>query len=574
MVIIDLRGRGRLAAAGLLLLLVVAILLRGAGQAVRLAREALAPPPAAIRKVARPDRVVALTFDAAFGVEDAPAIVEALAKAGLPATFFVTGGWLERQAGLAARLPALGCEVGNATFSYLHLDVLGPEGLREELRRTEALIQRHTKKKPELFRPPFGEESPETLAIAHEQGYRTVLWTVDTLDWRNPSPGFIAARVERHLAPGTIFRFSTAGRHTAAALPEIARLLARRGYRAVRLSDLLLREDSYVDGRTGEQRPLPGTRPGERPVLVDWWRRWRVGVRPGVTLAGRPMAGLLPEEVRREVEELARQVDRPAVPARWDPAGGVVRPERPGQRLNVPETVRAVLEADRNTAVQPLVSPIAPAVVSGMFNAVYQGRPDGRRAALMFNVSWGNEVLPQLLAELDRAKVKATFFVEGRWAERFPDLLRSIGERGHCLGSHAYRHVDPSKLPAGELVRSLAMTREAVQRGGFRLAPLFAPPAGAFSPEVVRTAAAEGYWTILWSADSIDWQRPAPSVIIERVLRKISPGGLVLLHPTEPTVQALPGLISALRNLGYELVTVPELLPGFPGPDQRRGEAS
>ncbi|MGE5508088.1 MAG: hypothetical protein ACM3RP_06375, partial [Chitinophagales bacterium] len=100
------------------------------------------------------------------------------------------------------------------------------------------------------------------------------------------------------------------------------------------------------------------------------------------------------------------------------------------------------------------------------------------------------------------------------------------------------------------------------------------PPAGAFSPEVVRTAAAEGYWTILWSADSIDWQRPAPSVIIERVLRKISPGGLVLLHPTEPTVQALPGLISALRNLGYELVTVPELLPGFPGPDQRRGEAS
>lgn len=562
MVIIDLRGRGRLAAAGLLALLVLGVLVRGAGQVVRLTAGALHAPPAAIRKVARPDRVVALTFDAAYGVEEAPAIVAALGKAGLPATFFVTGAWLERQADLAAKAATQGLELGNATFNYLHLDVLGTEGLRDELRRTERLIDRHSRQTTKLFRPPFGEENPEALAVAQELGYRTVLWTVDTLDWQNPSPSFIAGRVERHLAPGTIFRFNTAGRHTAAAVVEVGRVLARRGYRAVRLSELLLSEDCYVDNRTGEQRSLPGAQAGERPVLVDWWRRWRTGVRPGVTLNGEAMAGLLPEEVRQRVEGLARRVDRPAEPARWEVSTRVVVPETPGQRLDVSATTRVVLEAERGASVAPVVRTIGAPVVAGMFSPVYLGSTDGRRAALMFNVSWGNEVLPRLLEVLRQERVKATFFVEGSWAERFPELLKAIGAGGHCLGSHAYQHVDPTRLPETELVRSLALTREAVRRGGFELAPLFAPPAGAVSAEVVRRAAAEGYWTILWSADSIDWQRPAPQVIVDRVMSKISPGGLVLLHPTEPTVQALPGLISALRGLGYELVTVPALLPG------------
>ncbi|HHW14219.1 MAG TPA: polysaccharide deacetylase, partial [Firmicutes bacterium] len=112
-----------------------------------------------------------------------------------------------------------------------------------------------------------------------------------------------------------------------------------------------------------------------------------------------------------------------------------------------------------------------------------------------------------------------------------------------------------------ELLESLARTRQAVVRAGAVLSPLFAPPAGAVDAEMARTAAEAGYWTIMWTADTIDWQRPAPTVIRERAARKLVPGCFVLMHPTVPTVEALPGILEDLRRAGYEAVTVPELLP-------------
>ncbi|MGE5552760.1 MAG: polysaccharide deacetylase family protein [Betaproteobacteria bacterium] len=559
--VIDLRGRGRRATAGLLLLAMLWLLARGAGLVAREVAAVVSPGPVAIRRVVRTDRVVALTFDAVWGVEEAEAIVAALAQNGLAATFFPSGRWLAQRGELALRMIQQGFEFGNATESYPHLDALPPEVQAEEIHRADARLTRLTGRKVTLFRPPYGELTPTAALVAKELGYRIVLWSVDALDGRNPPPDLIVGWVERHLAPGAIIRLTTAGRTTARAIPLLAELLKRHGYRAVTLSDLLWPDNYCVDRETGEQKPLPGSQAGERPVLQDFWERWRRGVKKGVTLAGRPVGGALPQEARQVVEELARQLDRPAREATWDGARGAVRPEAPGRRVDVDATLRAILAAPPGTDVQPVVRTVAPRVVSGMFSPVYRGRAEGRRAALMFNVAWGNEVLPQLLTELARAGVKATFFVEGRWVERFPALLREIAGGGHVLGSHAYRHLDYRQRPPAALRESLSLTEKAVQEAGAALAPLFAPPGGAVNAQMVRAAAEAGYWTIMWTADTIDWQRPAPEVIRERVRCKLTPGCLVLMHPTVPTVQALPGLISDLRAAGYALVTVPELLP-------------
>jgi peptidoglycan/xylan/chitin deacetylase (PgdA/CDA1 family) len=404
-------------------------------------------------------------------------------------------------------------------------------------------------------------EAPGAAQAAQELGYRTVLWSVDAQGGKNPPPELIAALVEQNLSPGAIVRLTTAGTTTAEAIPLVAGILAKRGYRAVTVSELLLPDNYYVDRESGEQRALPGSRAGERPVLAEWWERRRCGAKRGVTLEGRPMEGLLPPEVRREVEELARRVDRAPVDARWDAARNRVEPEVEGRRVAVEATVAAVLAAPPGTAVSLKTEKVAPRVVEGMFSPVYRGRTDGRRAALMFNVAWGNEVLPGLLDELDRAGVKATFFILGEWANRFPELLGEIARRGHCLGSHAYLHVDLTVRTPEEVRASLRRTEEAVKKGGGELAPLFAPPSGAVTSALARLAAREGYWTVMWTADTIDWQRPDPEVIRARVLAKLVPGTLVLMHPTEPTLKALPGLIGDLRSRGYSLVTVPELLP-------------
>lgn len=559
--VIDLRGRGRRVSAGLLLLLGGWLLVQGAGQVVRQVTAELRPAPVVIRRVARTEKLVALTFDAVWEGEEAEAVHAALLRHRLSATFFPAGPWLSSQGELIRKWAAEGFEFGNATESYPHLDALPPEVQREEVRRADARLTRLLGRKVTLFRPPHGESTDEALLTAHELGYRAVLWTVDALDGRNPPPEFIATRVAQHLSPGTIVRLTTAGRTTAAALPLLADLLARRGYRAVTLSELLLRENYYVDQGTGEQRPLPGSRSGERPVLSEWWERRRHGVRRGVTLAGRPMEGLLAPEVRREVEELARRGDRGAQPARWDEARRVVVPEQAGRRVDVEATLEAVFKAQAGAAVQPVVRNEAPAVVAGMFSPVYRGSPQGRRVALMFNVAWGNEVLPQLLATLRQERVKATFLVLGQWADRFPGFLREISRGGHPVGSHAYDHLDFRERSSADLKESLRRTEEAIRRAGVTPEFLFAPPSGAVSPAMTRTAAAAGYWTIMWTADAIDWQLPEPAVIQARVRRKVVPGALVLLHPTEPTVRALPGLLAHLRREGYTLVTVRDLLP-------------
>lgn len=559
--VIDLRSPSRRWAAGALLLSGLWLAFCGGRQVVSEVLAVVSPGPPAIRRVARTDRVVALTVEAVWGSAQGDDLAEALLQAGLPATFFASGRWLEGREALVRRLVQAGYEFGNVTESYPYLDALSPEDQEEEIRRADRRLTRVLGRKPAFFRPPHGQSTPVAEATARDLGYRTVLWSIDALDGRNPPPDLLVDLIERQLVPGAIVRLTTAGETTAQAVPRLAARLKRRGYRAVTLSELLFTDNYYVERETGEQRRLPGNRASERPVLLEWWQRWREGVKRGVTLSGEPVEGLLPAEVRRKAEELARRLDRPAREARWDAEHQAVQPEVAGRRVDVEATVRAVLRAAPGSSVEPVLRQERPRIVREMFSPVYQGKADGRQVALMFNVAWGNEELPGLLAVLQKAGVKATFFVEGRWAERYPDLVRQIAAGGHCLGSHAFYHLDYRKRPRGELLESLARTGQAVARTGAELSPLFAPPAGAVNAEMVRIAAEAGYWTIMWTADTIDWQRPAAAVIRERVTKKLTPGCLVLMHPTAPTVEALPGVLADLKRAGYRAVTVPELLP-------------
>ncbi|MGQ9780451.1 MAG: hypothetical protein ACUVRM_11380, partial [Bacillota bacterium] len=89
---------------------------------------------------------------------------------------------------------------------------------------------------------------------------------------------------------------------------------------------------------------------------------------------------------------------------------------------------------------------------------------------------------------------------------------------------------------------------------------LFTPPYGDFDRETVTVAAELGYRTVLWTVDTVDWKRPAPEVIAGRVKAKVKNGAIVLMHPTAPTVAALPGIIKDLKTRGFRLVTVGQML--------------
>lgn len=198
-----------------------------------------------------------------------------------------------------------------------------------------------------------------------------------------------------------------------------------------------------------------------------------------------------------------------------------------------------------------------------VFNEIapyYHGPKSKKRMALTINVAWGQEYIPRMLQVLEEKEVQATFFFIGKWVKKFPELTKQIAEAGHEVGNHGYKHAHPKQLSKQGLINLIKKNEELLLDVTGKETKLFAPPYGEYNDKVVKTVAELGYQTILWTADTIDWQRPQPQVIVSRVMKKADKGGIVLMHPTAPTVKALPTMIDKLREEGYELVTVSRLL--------------
>ena len=191
---------------------------------------------------------------------------------------------------------------------------------------------------------------------------------------------------------------------------------------------------------------------------------------------------------------------------------------------------------------------------------IYQGDEKSKTMALACNVFWGEEYIGRMLEILEEKDVKATFYIGGTWAEQFPELVKKIKEKGHEIGSHGYSHPHPDQLSVDENKKDIAKAETIIQKLTGEKPRLYAPPYGERGKSVLQAASDLGYRTVLWSIDTIDWQLPDPGTIVERVTSKAHNGAIVLMHPTAPTVKALPQLIDTLRKRGYQIVTVGEIL--------------
>jgi peptidoglycan/xylan/chitin deacetylase (PgdA/CDA1 family) len=266
-----LRGRWRvvcflLGAIGLLTLVQVG-LIRGAVAVVEMTSRHQTP----IYAVERDDRALALTFDAAWASGQLEEILAVLEKERVSATFFLSGYFLERYPDLARRIASLGHEVGNATFTNPHLTSLSAVEIANEIAKNHTLIKSVTGQEAKVFRPPFGEYNDEVIGRARALGYQTVLWSVDSMDWRNPAVDLVADNLARDARPGAIVLLHIRGRNTASALAKALPVLKRKGLKPALLSDLLLTKDYYVEKDTGVQKLLPAARPQPEPRRRFWF---------------------------------------------------------------------------------------------------------------------------------------------------------------------------------------------------------------------------------------------------------------------------------------------------------------
>lgn len=200
----------------------------------------------------------------------------------------------------------------------------------------------------------------------------------------------------------------------------------------------------------------------------------------------------------------------------------------------------------------------APAVQK--YEPIWQGDSSLKSVSLICNVVWGEEFIPEMLQILRSKDVKITFFLGGQWAEDFPELTALIDKEGHEIGNHGYAHLHPSRLSDEQNWEEIRRTEEIIQGIIGKKTRLFHPPYRELDERAVNIAGQKGYLTIMSSVDTIDWQRPAPEVIVSRVDQKAHNGAIVLMHPTAPTVRALPQIIENLKAQGYQIVTVSQLL--------------
>lgn len=167
---------------------------------------------------------------------------------------------------------------------------------------------------------------------------------------------------------------------------------------------------------------------------------------------------------------------------------------------------------------------------------------------------------PQLLKILDHANIKATFFVVGKMAEKYPELLKEIDKRGHQIANHTYNHKNLTTLSNAEIISELSRTRLLIKDITGINTYIYTPPGGQYNSRVIEKANVCGYKMALWSVFPEDHINSS-SVIYEKVVSNSRDGSVVLLHNGPPdTIDVLPRIIEKLKARGFQFTTLSELL--------------
>ena len=194
-------------------------------------------------------------------------------------------------------------------------------------------------------------------------------------------------------------------------------------------------------------------------------------------------------------------------------------------------------------------------------------RAHGNAVALTFDDGPNPGATPAILDALGDRGVKATFFILGRHADRWPDLVRRVADEGHAIGNHGYFHRKLHRRSPRYVREDLRLGTEAIERACGARPRWFRAPHGFRTPWVVPIAGRLGQQTVGWSLGVWDSDRPGADVIARRTVEGARPGSILLLHDGDgydadgdrtQTAQAVPSIVDALHQRGYRFVTLDE----------------
>jgi len=210
-----------------------------------------------IYSVQTDDKVVAITFDAAWGADDTDVLIEILDEYDARATFFICGYWFEKHADAVKKFHDAGHDIANHGDTHAHVASLSLEKNKAEILGAHKKARTLLGIDMDLYRPPYGEYNNDVITAAEQVGYFTIQWDVDSLDWKKLGADHMTSTVLNHknLQKGSILLFHNDIPETPIALRRILADLKNQGYRFVPVSELIMR-DGYKLDHTGRQIPL------------------------------------------------------------------------------------------------------------------------------------------------------------------------------------------------------------------------------------------------------------------------------------------------------------------------------
>ena len=199
------------------------------------------------------------------------------------------------------------------------------------------------------------------------------------------------------------------------------------------------------------------------------------------------------------------------------------------------------------------------------YNAYYAQDTSEKNIYLTFDAGYENGNTPLILDALKKHHAPATFFVVGNFISDQPDLIRRIIAEGHTIGNHTMTHPDMSEISSKEAFQKQLKDAETLYESvtGEQMTPFYRPPQGIYSLSNLAMAKELGYSTFFWSLAYVDWiqdKQPSKEEAFSKLLSRIHPGAIVLLHNTSSTNgQILDELLTRWEEMGYQFHSLKEL---------------
>ena len=192
---------------------------------------------------------------------------------------------------------------------------------------------------------------------------------------------------------------------------------------------------------------------------------------------------------------------------------------------------------------------------------IYNVQTDKNKVAFTMNCAWNADDIDSILDTLKNNNVHITFFVVGNWVDKYPEAVKKIYEAGHEIGSHSNTHPHVNNLSAEKNLEEINSSVSKIEKITAQKTNLYRAPYGEYNDTVIQTAQENGYYTIQWNLDTLEYEGLTGDEMWNKIKNKLEKGSIILSHNgTKHTADSIDMLIKNIKSCGYEITTVSDLI--------------